>query len=181
MSPFPRFADSLLVLHSLLERPKQLPCPHCGRYKTLIGHGFLVGYAERGSAQVTRGRRFFCSNRGNRSGCGRTVSALLAEFLVGCMITVATIWALLCDLAGGLSVERAARQSGWPLSTRSAYRVAYTLAQASLKWRSWLSVRVLAPASDSSHPLAQLQAHLLAALGPDPLFRLQIESNRSIL
>jgi hypothetical protein len=179
VASFPRFAESLLVLYSLLERLKQLPCPHCGRYETLIGHGFLVGYAERGSAQVTRGRRFFCSNRGNRGGCGRTVSVLLAEFLVGCMVTVATLWALLCNLAGGRSVERAARRSGWPLSIRSAYRVAGTLVQASLKWRSWLSIRVAAPASDSRHPLAQVQAHLIAALGPDPLIRLQIESNRS--
>jgi MSHA biogenesis protein MshM len=38
----------------------------------------LRGYAERASELVFRGRRVFCSNRGQRLGCGRTFSVLLS-------------------------------------------------------------------------------------------------------
>jgi len=45
------------------------PCLHCGNRDFLKAHGFL-----RGISQVLRGVRFYCSNRGSNTGCGRTFS-----------------------------------------------------------------------------------------------------------
>ena len=56
------------------------------------GPGFLRGYAERGSEQVLRGRRFFCSNRALRWGCGRTFSVALMNVLTGFVVRTLTLF-----------------------------------------------------------------------------------------
>lgn len=170
-SALPRFAEDRVELDSLLDRLPLLPCTHCGRCGNLIGHGFLQGYAERGSSQLIRGRRILCSNRGKKRGCGRTVSTLLSLFIERCSIAAATLWALFCGLAGGSSVARAAKETNFPQTLRSAYRRGAALKRRSLAWRSWLSVRTPTPASTSTRPLQQLRAHLTSALGARPFER----------
>ena len=177
----PRFAPHRHALDALVERLKLLPCAHCGAYDTLIGHGFLRGYAEHGSDRIVRGRRFFCSNRGRRRGCGRTLSVALAEMLSRFLVTATALWQLLCGLSRGLAVEPAARATGWPLSARSAYRLAARMRRAAPSWRAWLSARSAPPACDSPAPLAQLCAHFRAVLGEPPLARLQFATDRPLL
>ena len=63
---------------------KQLRCPGCGAAETLNRHSKLYGndpHASDGQAQGQRGQRVWCSNRGQRGGCGRTVSLFLAVML----------------------------------------------------------------------------------------------------
>jgi hypothetical protein len=177
----PRFVDTKKQLDSLLEHLKQLPCGHCGTHDTLIGHGFLRGYAQNTNEHVTRGRRFFCSNRGRRQGCGRTTSVLLDDFVASFAITATTLWALFCGLADGLSVQNATAQMIWPLSQHSAYRIARRVRAATLAWRSWLCAYQEAPQSDAAAPLLQLKEHLTAVLGEAPLKRFQLLSDSSVL
>ncbi len=73
---------------------KLLACPHCRRIGWLIGHGFLRGYASNGRDQRLRGRRFFCSNRNRRRGCGRTCSVLLSIFLFRRTVRALHLWRL---------------------------------------------------------------------------------------
>ena len=131
-----------------------LPCSHCGAHGTLIGHGLLRGYEERGSELAIRGRRLFCSNRGRKRGCGRTTSVLLAAFIERFSVTVAAIFRLFLGRCRGDSVAGAAGAT-WPLSVRSAYRLAARLERSSLDWRALLSARL--PAPSSAHPFDSTQ------------------------
>ena len=64
---------------ALVERIKRTPCPHCRVAGALIRHGSLVGFDDTSPRRKTlRARRLFCSNRGRRPGCGRTVSVWFA-------------------------------------------------------------------------------------------------------
>ncbi len=180
-SALPRFAENREALDVLLNSLPLLPCAHCGSCGYLVGHGFLRGYAERGSSRLLRGRRILCSNRGSRRGCGRTTSTLLARFIERCIVTAASLWALFSSLAQGLSVERAALETSFPQTLRSAYRCAAALKLRSLTWRSWLCERLFAPASTSTRPFQQLRAHLTSALGETPFEHAEFRQDSTLL
>ena len=103
---------------------KQRKCPHCGRPGTVNGHGFLRGYSEDGVADTLRGRRFFCSNRGRRPGCGRTFSVLLQQCLAGFLVRTATLACfLLAAVAGGALCVAWTRAARGRFSRSSGYRL----------------------------------------------------------
>ena len=102
---------------------KLCACPHCRQSGTLIGHGFLRGYAERGSGLVVRGRRIFCSNRGKRPGCGRTFSVKLGCVLSGFVVRTLTLWCFVQAVLGGLTLRAAwLVEAAGALSLSSGYR-----------------------------------------------------------
>src|SRR5690606_36427617 len=152
----------------LAEKAKIFACRNCGRSGTLIGHGFLRGYAEDSSARLVRAKRFFCSNRGRKRGCGRTDSSFIALFVPYFTITTLTLWSLFSSLSAGLSVFESARRSSFPLGPRSAYRLANRLKGSSLRWRSWLVAQGASLTSTATIPLAQLHEQLQAVLGRQP-------------
>ena len=88
---------------------KSRQCPHCAKAGFLVCHGFLRGYSATGSEQVVRGRRFLCSKRFRRSGCGRTYSVLLSEFIENFVVTAGILWRLLAAIEKGQSVAGAWR------------------------------------------------------------------------
>ncbi len=139
---------------------KLIQCPKCGRVGFLIGHGFLRGYAEMGQDMIIRGRRFFCSNRHRRQGCGHTFSVLLADFLRGFMVTTQTLWKYLQAVSDGSSRHAAWQQIGCGFSLQSAYRLWNKLRKAQAHIRSLLCRQRPPPQSNTSEPLCQLSAHL---------------------
>jgi len=145
---------------------KLRPCPHCGRVGTLNAHGWLRGYAEVGEGRVVRGRRFFCSNRHRRPGCGRTLSVLLSGLLVGFMVGAEKLWRFVPAVLSGES-RRAAWQRLGRLSTQSGYRLWRRLSEAQPHLRTPLLGLCPAPPCDDHRPLVQLVAHLQRAL-PSP-------------
>ncbi len=140
-------------------------CPHCNKSGTLIGHGYLRGYAERGSELVVRGRRVFCSNRGRRPGCGRTFSVKLQTVLSGFVVSTLTLFSFATAVLSGLT-----RRAAWlfaacgGLSLSSGYRLWRRLSAAQSALRVRLCREVPAPASTAREPLAQLLQHLTVAL-----------------
>jgi hypothetical protein len=146
---------------------KLQPCPHCGRTGTLIGHGFRRGYAEEASEQVIRGRRFFCSNRYRRPGCGRTFSVLLASRLRGFVVSAVTLFHFVEQVALGL-----ARRAAWwvatkgALSVSSGYRLWRRLSGAQSALRTRLCRECPPPASGHHEPLVGLLEHFRKAF-PD--------------
>ena len=78
-------------------------------------------------------------------------------------------------------MQRAANEVTFPLCLRSAYRLALRLKRSGLWWRGWLIAQSVPPVAHSSSPLAQLAAHLAAALGDEPLSGLQLKTQRSAL
>jgi hypothetical protein len=141
-------------------------CPYCAKSGTLIGHGFLRGYAERGSELVVRGRRAFCSNRALRPGCGRTFSVKLATMIAGFVVRTLTLFRFASAVLGG-----ATRRAAWlgaaagVFSLSSGYRLWQRLHAAQSALRARLCREAPAPASNAREPLAQLFAHLALVLG----------------
>jgi hypothetical protein len=136
-------------------------CPHCAKSGTLIGHGTLRGYSERGQERELRGRRVFCSNRYRRSGCGRTFSVKLATVLSGFVVCTLTLFCFALAVIGGLT-----RRAAWlsaaagALSMSSGYRLWRRLNAAQSALRARLCREVPAPASIAREPMAQLIEHL---------------------
>jgi hypothetical protein len=167
-SPFtaPRFARDETALGDVLLGIKLVACPHCRRSGALIGHGFLRGHAERGCGQEVRGRRFFCSNRHLRWGCGRTFSVALMTVLGGFVVRTLTLLCFARAALGGLT-RRAAwlREAGGAFSLSSGYRLWRRLAAAQSSLRARLCREAAAPSCETREPLAQLLAHFAAVLG----------------
>lgn len=168
-SPFgpPRFVRDAPALLTALCGIKLVSCPHCGRCGALIGHGFLRGYAERGAEQEVRGRRFFCSNRARRPGCGRTFSAVLMTVLRGFVVRTLTLLGFAVAVLSGLT-RRAAwlREAGGAFALSSCYRLWRRLQEAQSALRARLCREASAPACASREPLSQLLAHFGVVLGP---------------
>lgn len=158
--PAPRFARDLQELQRVLDVVKRVVCPHCGAVEALVGHGYLHGYAERGSETVVRGRRFLCSNRFRRPGCGRTFSVLLAHLLSRCIVGTELLLGFLRQLQGGRAVSaawNAVATGAFRVQTGYRYLVKLHCRQASLRTR--LLQRCPPPVCTSRLPLLQLAAH----------------------
>ena len=132
----------------------------------LIGHGLLIGYAELGSERVVRGRRLLCSQRGRRSGCGRTFSLRIASVIAGFTVRTGTLSRLLLAVVGGSCIKAAWEHhvsSG--LTLGSGYRLWRRLVLAQSHLRSALCRLGPPPSCAHSQPLAQLASHLQQTLG----------------
>ena len=180
----PRFVRDESGLDEVLLGLKLARCPHCRRPGTLIGHGLLRGYAERSSQAVVRGRRVICSNRGQRSGCGRTASVLLSTVLAGFVVRTLTLLHFASAALSGSTLRRAwLGVAGRALSLSSGYRLWRRLTGA----QTWLRARlcrVSAPPACGAHePLAQFFAHASVVAGaavPDLLDALQWQLQQGI-
>jgi hypothetical protein len=165
----PRFVSGREELDAELFEATLWVCPHCGRVGTLVGHGLLVGYAEDGVYPVVRGRRFFCSNRHRRPGCGRTLSVLLDDMLRGFVVRALTLFDFVVAVLAGAS-----RQSAWQRATRgtlsvsSGYRLWRRLVEVQTHIRARVARLGTPPPSVATEPWAQLLAHLCQTLGPRP-------------
>jgi hypothetical protein len=158
---FRRFVRDRQALDEVLSGAKQMACPHCHRSGMVVGHGLLVGYAERGSDREIRGRRLLCSGRFRRAGCGRTFSVLLATVIAGFVVRTGTLSRMAGAVLGGLCRKTAWERICTPgLSLRSGYRLWARLLAAQSHLRTRLCAVAPPPASADDRPLAQLFAHL---------------------
>ncbi len=124
----PRYVSDLAALSRLGDLVRSWRCPHCARSGTLNAHGALRGGAENlPGKDAVRGRRFFCSNRGRRPGCGRTCSVLLAQVFRGASVRTGSYWRFCSARLSGLGVLAAWEQARTGFSLESAYRW----------WRGW--------------------------------------------
>ena len=144
---------------------KVVACPHCRYSGALIGHGFLRGYAETGNARIIRGRRFFCSNRYRRPGCGRTFSVLLTHLLARFVVGTDTLHRFAASAVCGVSRQASwGVASGTNMSWRSGYRLWKKLSLAQSHIKTHLLRVSEPPASTATEPIAQLLAHLRLVL-----------------
>jgi hypothetical protein len=173
----PRFVRDESALSGVLLGLKVTACPYCRQIGALNGHGFLRGYAEQSSAVVARGRRVFCSNRGQRPGCGRTFSVLVSTVLAGFVVRTLTLFCFATSVLSGLT-RRAAwlREAQGALSLSSGYRLWRRLSEAQSTLRGRLCREAAPPDSPAREPLAQLMVHLRLVVGEseaDPFAALQ--------
>jgi hypothetical protein len=142
---------------------KQLRCPECGAAETLNCHSKLFGNdpnSSDGQGRVQRGQRVWCSNRGQRGGCGRSFCIFLADVLPRHTVMGPELWRLLERLLGGDSIKAAAEALGLPFALETLYHLLHRLKGRLPQVRSLLYREQKAPASSQSDPLLETVEHL---------------------
>jgi len=156
-----RYAKDEVELEAWSREAKASECPHCRQAGYVNRHGSLRGLAEDGRAKdAVRGRRFFCSNRGHRQGCGHTFSIWLAAVIAGASVRSGLLWRFYLARLSGTSVLGAWESLRSPFSLEAAYRW----------WRRWRRGQcvlrtVLARGRDP--PSGDVQSALAAVYGAD--------------
>lgn len=155
-----KYINSAADLDQWRNQLKCVPCPHCGATGFLICHGCLRGYGQTKDCSTIRGRRFFCSNRDRRRGCGKTFSILFADLLRNFSVPAATLWNFIKRVANGLSRKAAWEGLDSIFSLETAYRLWRRIRHSQIPIRARLSQEKPPPATDSSEPLFEMTAHL---------------------
>lgn len=126
-------------------------------------HSLLHGNdPAKADGQLLRGQRVFCSNRGQRDGCGRTFSIFLADVLPRHTLTASLVWQWLLKVLAGLSVKAAAEKLRLPFALETVYRLRRRLRQKLDTIRTRLCREQSPPASTQTDPLLQTVEHLRA-------------------
>ena len=169
-----RYAKNEAELIELARQMKRWACPHCGRQETINAHGALRGNAESGPGKgALRGRRFFCSNRGNRPGCGQTFSIWLATMIAGASVRSRGLWRFYQAKLAAESVFAAWAGLRGGFSLEAAYRWWRRWPRAEIELRSWLCDQRGPPAE------GQVLGQLAAVFGTDdPIAGFQAETQR---
>ena len=177
------YCSDIAQMNQYLKQIKFIPCPHCGLTGYLIGHGYLRGYSESGQAQVVRGRRFFCSNRYRKNGCGHTFSVMLASVVRRFSVRATTLWQLLQVVADGFNINAGWQRVRTGFSVQTGYRLWRRFERSQTHIRTLLCRIEPPPDSDSQQPLIQLIQHFKAAFAIDscPLEGFQIRFQQSFL
>jgi hypothetical protein len=134
-------------------------CPFCVETGFLIRHGFLRGYSANSEETVIRGRRFFCSNRHRKTGCGRTFSVLLSDMLKGFVVTASILWHFLQHIESGDNTKVAWQKVATEFSVESGYRILRLFEQAQSRLRTMLCKEKPPPEVDTDSQVLQLVAH----------------------
>ena len=148
---------------------KQSSCPHCGCTGTLNRHSHARGNDPAAAdGQTIRGQRVFCSNRGQRGGCGRTFMLCLAEILPRHTLTAPLVWPWLVKLLAGLSLKAAVEKLRLPFALETLYRLRRKLSQRLDPLRTRLCREQKPPVSGHADPLLQTVEHLQAVFPCSP-------------
>jgi len=161
-------------------------CPHCGRTGWLNCHGWLRGYGADvgcGNVRKVRGARFFCCNRGNRQGCGKTFSAMLHGNIPTFSVSCGVLWDFIAGVRKGLSRKAAWEAVRSPYSLQTAYDLWNRLRRCQSVVRTRLRKARPPPAQTSPDAMLQTLDHLKAAFpfGDGPVCEYQSFFQQSFL
>lgn len=131
--------------------------------ETLNRHSLLRGNnPAQASGQSVRGQRVFCSNRGQRGGCGKTFSLVLAEVLPRHTLTASLVWQWLVKMLASFSVKAAVEKLRLPFALETFHRLHRRLQCGLDLVRTRLCREQSPPASRQSQALMQTVEHLRA-------------------
>jgi hypothetical protein len=135
--------------------------------ESLNRHSILRGNdLAQASGQTVRGQRVFCSNRGQRGGCGKTFSLVLADVLPRHTVSAALVWRWLVARLSGLSIKAAVEKLRLPFALETVYRLRRRLQHGLDQVRTRLCREQSPPVSRQAQPLLQTMEHLRAVF-PD--------------
>jgi hypothetical protein len=124
-------------------------------------HSFLYGNDPFDCAkEAVRGQRVFCSNRGQRGGCGKTFSVFLADILPRHTLTATLLWQWLIQKLARRSAKAAAEKAHLPFALETVYRVGRKLRGCLDRLRTLLCREQAPPASAQADPVLQSAEHL---------------------
>jgi hypothetical protein len=153
-------------LLAILEKLKQMACPHCKVTGTLYRHGSLHGHDEGSRRRKTvRAQRVYCSNRNARPGCGGTFSIWLADKIRRLSVTTGCLHQFL-KLVVVNGVAAAIRDLDCHLSDRTLQRIWALFNLGQSKIRTALFQRCKPPQLPADTPrtlAAEVLAHLESA------------------
>ena len=146
-------------------------------------HGYLRGYAATSHQIVTRGIRFFCSDRFAKGGCGKTFSIFWANSLPHTSLRTKEFWELLELTSLGKSLHNAWASSRLQLSLRSAYRWVkrFKLSLPHIRSRLYTDHSVPKAWADSVENLTLKELHQLFAEKGSPISVFQLRYQQPFL
>jgi hypothetical protein len=135
------------------------------------------------NGQALRGQRVFCSNRGQRGGCGRTFCFFLAEVLPRHTVNGSWLWQLLCRRLQGYSIKAAIEALALPFGLDTLYHLLQRLRGRLPDLRCLLCREAKAPDSSQPDPLLQTVEHLQSVFAKAlcPLSAFQVRFQRPLL
>lgn len=110
-------------------------CHHCRQTQQLISHG-MVYKKQSGGEPAPIGKRVFCSNRNQHTGCGRTMRFYLDTAVRYLHYTGWHVVAFVLALIAGMSVQQAYCRATGTADPRHAYRWLHRLCAELSGWRS---------------------------------------------
>lgn len=126
-------------------------------------HSFLYGNdPAKPDGQKLRGQRVYCSNRGQRGGCGQTFSIFLAEVLPRHSVTATWLWKLLLKWLAGVSLSAAVQSLTLPFALETLYDLRRRLRLRLDVLRPLLCRQQKPPLSSDADPLLHTVRHLEA-------------------
>jgi hypothetical protein len=141
---------------------KSMGCPFCKYVGALNRHSVMRGKdPEKNEGIIARGQRVFCSDRGQRGGCGRTFPVLFAWALPRHSFTATLVWQAVREWLGGLSIRASWLTVKTPLALDSFYHLLQRLRRRITILRTILSAVSRPPDSRHSDPLLQTFEHML--------------------
>lgn len=141
-----------------------LQCPHCSKREQLVSHGWI--YKQRsGDEREAVGKRIFCSNRNQRSGCGRTVQFYVAHRVPAMKYDAAHMFVFVLYLLLGLAVGTAYCMATRQSEPRNAWRWLDRLELNLSNFRCTLNTRPEAPCVNFRYRARRLRL-LLSTLSP---------------
>ena len=111
-------------LEAIEQQTRQLnheQCAHCKQTHQLVSHGF-IRKKRVGDEPEAVGKRVFCSNRLNHTGCGRTVQLYLDSTLRYLHYAGIAVVAFVLALITGMTIRRAYHHATGAATPRHAYR-----------------------------------------------------------
>jgi hypothetical protein len=99
----------------------KLSCPHCQAFGQFVSHGFVYKYLSASEVSVV-GKRLFCSNRSNHSGCGKTIRLYVSKRVPKISYHAANVTLFVMSLIAGMSIKNAYHKATGASEPRHAYR-----------------------------------------------------------
>jgi len=140
---------------------KQTRCAYCRRTGTLNRHDHVQSNdLEAVDKQTVRGQRAWCSNRGRRGGCGRTMLIVFARLLPRHSVNATMLGQLLKRLCAGDSIQSAWEQCRMPVHLQSVYHLLQRFRERLDAVRVALLSHCAPPTSVHTEALRQTAEHL---------------------
>lgn len=110
-------------------------CRHCQQTQQLVSHG-MVYKKQVGGEPAMIGKRVFCSNRNQHTGCGRTMRLYLDAMVRYLHYTGEQVVAFVLALMAGMTMQLAYCQATGTSDPRHAYRWLHRLCAQLSSYRS---------------------------------------------
>ena len=152
-------------LQAICQQTTQLDlaqCAHCQRSRQLVSHGF-IRKKRVGAAPEAVGKRVFCSNRNQRTGCGRTMQLYLDATVRYLHHGGAAVVAFVLSLLAGMNIETAYTSIAGAGTARNAYRWLARLSAQLTCYRSLSHRAPLQQAGAAAPPSRSLRRSTLMA------------------